>query len=321
MTPSAFRDTVIALFRSSADEASGNLCIPRPLIAFCKGDVSAALVLSQLLYWTDRTEDADGWIAKSYADWEQELGLSEYQIKRVIGGDKRSKGGFAGLRAIGVEVLRRSSKHYGGAPALHYRINRAVFMGCIHDFVQVSKPNNVQVTMPSKPNNVQEAIPNNVQVQYTESTSTETTQKSKRVKRAATPTDWQQLVGFAMDTWNCPSGKATKFAQQFTGKAKGGAWAASNLSPPADLRELKGWRHWIERSGRKQPMTPDWVQESIYEFRDNMAYQDAIRDANDPPPVEIAPVVVPNADRAAAFREIVAQIAAAKTFTPERIAS
>ena len=48
----------------------------------CNGDHLAALLLSQILYWSDRTSDPDGWFAKSYADWHDEVALTERQIKR-----------------------------------------------------------------------------------------------------------------------------------------------------------------------------------------------------------------------------------------------
>ena len=59
------------------------LTIPRPFIHFC-GGINAALFLSQLLYWTDRAKRADGFIYKSYKEWQEEIGLSENQVRRAV---------------------------------------------------------------------------------------------------------------------------------------------------------------------------------------------------------------------------------------------
>lgn len=40
------------------------------------GSVTAALFLSQAVYWSRRTNDDDGWFYKTVADWEDETGLT-----------------------------------------------------------------------------------------------------------------------------------------------------------------------------------------------------------------------------------------------------
>ncbi len=81
----------------------------RPELARVLGGINAALFASQMLYWTNRTKDPDGWIWKSQSDWEAETGLSRYQQERA-----RAK-----LRALGVLEER-----YGGIPRrLYYRLN------------------------------------------------------------------------------------------------------------------------------------------------------------------------------------------------------
>ncbi|WP_454844135.1 DnaT-like ssDNA-binding domain-containing protein [Pseudomonas gorinensis] len=49
--------------------------------AFVKLGVGAtgALMLSQAVYWSSRTNDADGWFYKSQVEWEAETGLTRYE--------------------------------------------------------------------------------------------------------------------------------------------------------------------------------------------------------------------------------------------------
>jgi|GEM_PF-4899921 len=175
------RDNVTRLFTSFAGKEN-QLVIPRPYINFCKGDILAALLLSQILYWSDRTDDQDGWFSKSYGDWHTELGMTEYQIKRAIHGDKRSKEGFHGLASVGVETRLKPSKHYGGAPVLHYRANYAQLSTAIYQYLQPAVQEGIQATITNIvqngiPNIVQNGIPNIVQDQYTETTTETTTEK------------------------------------------------------------------------------------------------------------------------------------------------
>lgn len=71
--------------------------------------ISGALLLSQAVYWSHRTNDADGWFFKSRDEWIDETGLTRYE----------QEGARQRLRAIGVleEELR-------GVPArLFYRVD------------------------------------------------------------------------------------------------------------------------------------------------------------------------------------------------------
>jgi hypothetical protein len=46
-------------------------------------DYNTAVLLTQIIYWTDRTKDPEGWIYKTYEKCEEELALSEYQTRRA----------------------------------------------------------------------------------------------------------------------------------------------------------------------------------------------------------------------------------------------
>ena len=60
------------------------LTIPRLFIDWT-GDHISALLLSQIIYWFSRTKDSDGWFYKSAKEWQDELGISDYQLARELG--------------------------------------------------------------------------------------------------------------------------------------------------------------------------------------------------------------------------------------------
>jgi hypothetical protein len=154
------RTQVTSLFQKFAGQ-SATLVIPRPYIDFCEGDHLAALLFSQMLYWSERTDDPDGWFAKSYEDWYEEIGLTERQIKRIVSGDKRRKEDGFSLESVGIETKLARSDYYKGAATLHYRVNREKLEGKINAFSQV--PTIARNDQCSDPTNGQNDDPTNGQ--------------------------------------------------------------------------------------------------------------------------------------------------------------
>lgn len=113
MTPEPITRQVVNDLASLFSGQNAMLVIPRAYIDLT-GDLNAALLLSQIVYWSDRTQNEEGWFAKSYPEWQEELGLSEYQIRRAA---KR-------LETLGVTT---KIKKFGGAPTVHYRLNKVTF--------------------------------------------------------------------------------------------------------------------------------------------------------------------------------------------------
>ena len=75
------------------------------------GSLEAAIMLSQLLYWTPRSERR-GWIAKSDKDFQSELSLSRYAVR-----DARKT-----LQNMG--IIETKLKRFRGAPTIHYKVNQ-----------------------------------------------------------------------------------------------------------------------------------------------------------------------------------------------------
>lgn len=109
---------VYDLIRSLVGQANV-LTIPRVFITVT-GDHISALLLSQILYWTSRTDDPEGWFYKSAKEWEEELAISDYQLSRAT---KK-------LAEAGVQT---KLKKVAGAPTQHYRIDEETFLKWISE--------------------------------------------------------------------------------------------------------------------------------------------------------------------------------------------
>src|SRR5699024_3057536 len=75
------------------------------------GEFNTAAFLNQLVFWSDKTKRRDGFFYKTYAEWEDELLLSEYQVRRS------SKN----LRDLG--LIETEVKRANGSPTVHYKVN------------------------------------------------------------------------------------------------------------------------------------------------------------------------------------------------------
>lgn len=121
------RDHIASLIAKFSGQ-NNVIVIPRVYIDLC-GDHVAALLLNQIVYWSDRTKDANGWFAKSYEDWRVEIGMSQYQVSRAV----------KVLKPLGVETQVRRSPYYQFAPTVHYRIDMSVLSKCIIEFLDNAK--------------------------------------------------------------------------------------------------------------------------------------------------------------------------------------
>jgi len=83
------------------------LTIPKAFILYT-GSIEAALLLSQIIYWSDRGRRGDGWFWKSYKDWEDELCLSAKKLRKAVNV----------LKSMG--IIKTKLQKANGNPTLHY---------------------------------------------------------------------------------------------------------------------------------------------------------------------------------------------------------
>lgn len=73
-------------------------------------DLNTALLLNQLVFWSDKSKRTDGFFYKTYGEWHEEIHLSEYQVRRSI---KKLKE---------LNIVETKLKKANGSPTLHYRV-------------------------------------------------------------------------------------------------------------------------------------------------------------------------------------------------------
>lgn len=118
--PTPKKDAISALVTAMAGQE--NVIAVNRFFVDLTGTLEAAILLSQIIYWSDRTTMADGWFAKSYDDWQKEICLSKYQVTKSV----------KVLEAFGVET---KTKKFNGAPTVHYRLKMDVLHQSIVKFL------------------------------------------------------------------------------------------------------------------------------------------------------------------------------------------
>ncbi|MFH1628684.1 MAG: hypothetical protein ABIE47_08170 [Pseudomonadota bacterium] len=114
---------------------NNSITVPRIFVKWTRS-LDAALFLSQLLYWSDKGKSEDGWIYKTYREWQEETCLTEYQIRksaRLFTGwkpknpDEKKQEKDDREERFG-NFLKTKVKKVNGTPTVHYLIKRKAFM-------------------------------------------------------------------------------------------------------------------------------------------------------------------------------------------------
>ena len=113
MATSITQEQIYTAIKSLVGQAN-ILTIPREFIDYT-GDMKSALLLSQIIYWSDKTKRGDGFIYKTYAEWQEETGLNEYAIRKAANC----------LKSLG--ILETEVHKANGSPTVHYRLITSKF--------------------------------------------------------------------------------------------------------------------------------------------------------------------------------------------------
>lgn len=116
------REYMISIIKSIAGQAN-ILTIPR-LFLDLTGDATLALMLAQLIYWSDRAKRPDGFVYKSSLDWQKEVAATDYAVRK-----------FKKLPYVETKVLRAN-----GSPTTHYRVRFDLLIQLISELQPMDKP-------------------------------------------------------------------------------------------------------------------------------------------------------------------------------------
>lgn len=105
-----------------------NFVIPRLYVRLAGGHVEA-LVLKQLVFWSNKTKRTDGFFYKKSEELEQETDLTRRQIDRIV------------AKLVKENLVETELKRANGAPTRHFKINQDNIISRLHQMVQSNAPN------------------------------------------------------------------------------------------------------------------------------------------------------------------------------------
>ena len=104
------KNAVLRLIKKFLPGAHNTIPIPLELVRLL-GNYEEAAIFSQCMYWSERTDNPDGWFWKRYDEWEEELAINERTCRRKLNA-LESRGWVEtmvkkvrGVRALHVRVL------------------------------------------------------------------------------------------------------------------------------------------------------------------------------------------------------------------------
>lgn len=103
-------------FISSVIGQSNSIPTPVEFIRFLDGDANTAIILTQIIYWQGKGNDPDGWIYKSYTEWEEETGLTKRKASRAVDVLKK------------MSIIETKVKKVNNNTILHYLFHHDVFI-------------------------------------------------------------------------------------------------------------------------------------------------------------------------------------------------
>ncbi|MHB1681213.1 MAG: DnaD domain protein [Bacilli bacterium] len=127
----SFQGEVFSVIASLTGQAN-ILTVPRIFIDLT-GNLQNAVMLSQLVYWSDRTSNPQGWIYKSFDEWKEETSLTRHALRKAR----------ESLEEIG--VVATMVKKSNGSPTVHYQLNREIMLSRLFEYIQAR---NAQKTAP-----------------------------------------------------------------------------------------------------------------------------------------------------------------------------
>ena len=210
---------VIAFLKAISGQAN-ILTIPRIYIDIFKSH-RTALLISQCVYWSDKTKDPEGWFYKTFAEWQAELGMNQHAIET-------SRDALIDFGVLDFTLMRQNGTHKN-----HWRVNFERLYALLSeqlDLAETAKPDLAE--------------------NYKPSLSTKTTPKTTLSRsRAKDPrTDSPQITAYRDVTHRRPNITIYDFVIEKIGHLSADdirplfvEWAARGYNPNSAK-----WLEWIE---------------------------------------------------------------------------
>ncbi|MDO8159655.1 replication protein [Bacillus toyonensis] len=99
--------------RTIISQISGqeNIVVVPKLFVKLTGDITTAILLNQIVFYSDKSKRTDGFFYKTYKEWEEEICLTERQVR------------YSTKKLVNEGLVETALKKANGAPTVHYKLD------------------------------------------------------------------------------------------------------------------------------------------------------------------------------------------------------
>ncbi|WP_454016124.1 conserved phage C-terminal domain-containing protein [Bacillus sp. Marseille-Q7846] len=88
-----------------------NIVVVPKLFVKLTGDLTTAILLNQIVFYSDKSKRTDGFFYKTYKEWEEEICLTERQVR------------YSTKKLVNDGLVETALKKANGAPTVHYKLD------------------------------------------------------------------------------------------------------------------------------------------------------------------------------------------------------
>ncbi|PEA85886.1 conserved phage C-terminal domain-containing protein [Bacillus thuringiensis] len=168
--------------RTIISQISGqeNTIVTPKLFIKLTGDLTTATLLNQIVFYSDKSKRTDGYFYKSYKEWEEELCLTERQVR------------YSTKKLIKEGLVETSLKKANGAPTVHYKLDYNKLVESILTNCQNPSLQNVGIHS----DKTSESLTENTTEITTENTTLKDTMSSDQKERSKDCIPYEDIISY-----------------------------------------------------------------------------------------------------------------------------
>lgn len=175
--------------RTIISQMSGqeNIVVVPKLFVKLTGDLTTAILLNQIVFYSDKSKRKDGFFYKTYKEWEEEICLTERQVR------------YSTKKLVAYGYVETALKKANGAPTVHYKLDFDKLL----DSILTNCQNGTLHIVGMEPDKMSESL--------TENTTETTTKKKTSCQKFSTSDLENAKLLFDLILENNPSAKKPNF--------------------------------------------------------------------------------------------------------------
>lgn len=168
--------------RTIISQMSGqeNIVVVPKLFVKLTGDLTTAILLNQIVFYSDKSKRKDGFFYKTYKEWEEEICLTERQVR------------YSTKKLVASGYVETALKKANGAPTVHYKLD---FDKLLDSILTNCQNGNLHI-VGMEPDKMSESLTENTTENTTEITTLKDNTSSDQKERSKDNVPYEDIVSY-----------------------------------------------------------------------------------------------------------------------------